>query len=279
MVVRADGVFAGSVSGGCVETAVIQAALEVIESGVSQRLKFGVADETAWEVGLACGGKIEVFISPIDWESLTPLLENIQNERPAWYQIKLDNRGEISSVPQPAEDQTPPFLNTSTSPETLMLYTPPSRQLLIVGGVNIAQELARFGKLMEYQVVIVDPRKAFATRQRFPQADAILNEWPEEAFTKLQITPSTAIAVLTHDDKIDLPALQLAVSSPAFYIGALGSTRTFARRSDLLRQSGVSDTQLATIHSPIGLDIGAVTPREIALSIISEITARLNAKA
>ncbi|MCB2179787.1 XdhC family protein [bacterium] len=278
MVVNSDGAFAGSVSGGCVETAVIETALEVIASGKAQQLEFGVADETAWEVGLACGGQIEIIVSPIDWKGLSPILENILQDQPTWYQITLDFTGEISFSDALHAEQPTPHLDTTTSPARLILYAPPSRKLMIIGGVNIAQELTKFAKMMDYQVIIADPRRAFANQQRFPQADLILAEWPEEAFSTVPVTTSTAIAILTHDDKIDLPAMQQAVSSPAFYIGALGSTRTFARRAELLRQAGVSEQQIARIHGPIGLKIHAVTPQEIALSIIAEITAISNQK-
>jgi xanthine dehydrogenase accessory factor len=278
MAVRADGVFAGSVSGGCVETAVIEAALEVIHSGTAQQLNFGVADETAWEVGLACGGKIEVFVSGIDWEALNPILEKLQQDLPAWYQINLDDAGQISAAEKGENPVPTPYLDESLTPPRLILFAPPPRQLLIVGGVNIAQDLVGFAQQMGYRVIIADPRKAFASEIRFPNADRILSEWPEEAFAKSNITSSTAIAVLTHDDKIDLPALQMAVNSPAFYVGALGSKTTFARRIDALSQSGVPPEKIQRIHSPIGVDIHAKTPKEIALSIMAEIIAASNAK-
>lgn len=278
MAVRADGVFAGSVSGGCVETAVIEAALEVIRSGESQHLNFGVADETAWEVGLACGGKIEVFVTPIDWAAMTPIIEQIQNDLPAWYQINLDAAGKISAAEASDHSGSTPFLDENAAPPRLVLFAPPPNQLLIVGGVNIAQDLTEFAKQMGYRVVIADPRRAFASEIRFPNADLILAEWPEEVFTRLNITTSTAIAVLTHDDKIDLPALELAVNSSAFYIGALGSKTTFARRKKALEESGVPAEKLQRIHSPIGLDIHAKTPKEIALSIMAEIIAASNSK-
>lgn len=278
MAVRADGSFAGSVSGGCVETAVIEASLDVIRSGKSQRLKFGVADSTAWEVGLACGGEIEIFISRVNWDSLLPILKGIQNDKPTWYQIDLDDSGRVSVTEPPQNTTNFPALDVSDSPQKLVLSAPPARQLLIVGGVNIAQELSVFARQMDYRVVIADPRRAFANQLRFPQADLILPQWPEEAFASVGITSSTAIAVLTHDDKIDLPALELAVNSPAFYVGALGSKTTFTRRRAALAESGVPEDKLNRIHSPIGLDIHAVTPKEIAFAIMAEIIAVSNSK-
>ncbi len=276
MAVESGGEFSGSVSGGCVESAVVQEALEVISTGKSKRIKYGVTDETAWEVGLACGGEIEIFISRLAWEEVSPVLNQINSGNPIFYQITLDQSGAIS---QPTNEELPekyPYLDPTSTPEKFYLYVPPDPELVIVGGVNISQHLADFSKLIGYKITLIDPRKSFANPQRFPQVDQIINLWPEEAFNQKKVTSNTAIVILTHDDKIDIPALKLALDSDAFYIGALGSKKTQARRNLSLSESGVAEEKLKAIHGPIGLNIGANSPLEIALSIIAEITAVAN---
>jgi len=273
MAVREDGKFIGSVSGGCVESAVIAESLEVIQNRKAERIKYGVADEDAWEVGLACGGEIEIFISPINWQEIEPILMSIQAGLPTWYLIQLDNSGKIYPSPVPKNMQPPPFIDDSLVTEHLVLYSPPKPQLVVVGGVNISQHLLIFANLLGYTTIIVDPRRSFGTSQRFPNADQIVNLWPEQAFRELKITTNTAIAVLTHDDKIDLPALRAALKSKAFYIGALGSKTTQERRKKELLLQGISQAELDKIHGPIGIDLGGRSPSEIALEIMAEIIA------
>lgn len=276
MAVRENGEFIGSVSGGCVESAVIEESLDVISTRRAKRIKYGVTDEDAWEVGLACGGEIEIFITPVNWYDIEPLLVSIQAGLPTWYRIQLDNIGKISPSPIPKFQKQPPFIDDSLLPEHLVLYAAPKPQLLIVGGVNIAQQLIRFANLLGYTTIIVDPRRGFGSNQRFPEADQVVNLWPEQAFKELKITTNTAVAILTHDDKIDLPAIRAALDSEAFYIGALGSKKTQTRRKTALLNQGVASTKVEKIHGPIGIDIRAKSPSEIALAIMAEITAAGN---
>ena len=276
MAVRENGEFIGSVSGGCVESAVIEESSEVIHTRRAKRIKYGVTDEDAWEVGLACGGEIEVFITPVNWYDIEPILISIQAGLPTWYRIQLDNNGKISPSPIPKIQKQPPFIDDSLLPEHLVLYAAPKSQLVIIGGVNIAQHLIGFANLLGYTTIIVDPRRGFGSYQRFPDADQIVNLWPELAFKDLKITTNTAVAVLTHDDKIDLPAIRAALDSKAFYVGALGSKRTQERRKTALFNQGVASTKLDKIHGPIGIDLGAKSPSEIALAIMAEITAAGN---
>ncbi|MEJ2484762.1 MAG: XdhC family protein [Anaerolineales bacterium] len=276
MVVNETGEFDGSVSGGCVESAVIQEAQMVIQTQKTRRVKFGVSNEAAWDVGLACGGEIEIFISPVKWTSITPILDMVERREPCWYQISLDEIGEISLITDEIFDNNFPYLESETSPEKLILYSPPDSEIIIIGGVNITQHLIDFSTLLGYKTTIIDPRKAFANQKRFPKADKILNLWPEDGFSQIKISRNTAIVILTHDDKIDIPAIKLALGSSAFYIGALGSKKTQARRNSALLDMGVAPEELDRIHGPIGLDIDARNPLEIALSIIAEITLTAN---
>lgn len=277
MAVNEDMEFVGSVSGGCIETAVIQESLEVIHSEISKRIKYGVSDESAWEVGLACGGEIEVFITNINWPEIAPILDAINSKEPVWYQVTLDTAGKISSFQDNTYPKTSPFIQTDPTPGKIILYSPPDSKLIIIGGVNISQHLIDFSKLLGYKTTIIDPRKGFANQQRFPNAEKIINLWPDEAFKKISITNNTAIVILTHDDKIDIPAMKLALESPAFYVGALGSKKTQARRKDELLSLGIPQEKLNQIHGPIGIDIGAKNPIEIALAIIAEIASVANA--
>lgn len=278
MAVSEDGHFIGSVSGGCVESAVIAESIAIIETGQANRLTYGVSDETAWEVGLACGGQIEVFVQKIDRQSLSPLLEDIQANKTTWYSITLDQAGKLSQIQPPTPSSRPPILEQTGDVEIFTNAVFPPNQLIIVGGVNIAQPLVPLAKQMDYTTILVDPRRSFATRERFTEIDQIINAWPQEAFVQIEITPSTAIAILSHDDKIDLPALQISLASPAFYIGALGSTTTQKRRKQLLIEKSVDPQSLERIKGPIGLDLGGNSPAEIALAIIAEIISESHQK-
>jgi xanthine dehydrogenase accessory factor len=147
----------------------------------------------------------------------------------------------------------------------------PSRTLIMVGGVHIAVALTSMAKMLGYNTIVVDPRRAFGSEARFPHVDTLIQAWPNKAFAQIEITPETAVAMLTHDPKIDDPALKVVLNSPAFYIGALGSSKTQAKRQERLREMGFSDEVIGRIHGPIGLDINASTPEEIALSVMAEI--------
>lgn len=157
--------------------------------------------------------------------------------------------------------------------EVFLESFPPPMQLVIVGAVHVAIPLTNLGKMLGYRVTVVDPRGAFATAERFPHADKVICEWPEDAFPLITLTPSTYVAVLTHDPKLDLPALMAALNSDARYVGLIGSRATVAERKAELAQMGATQEQLARIHAPIGLNIGARTPAEIALSVMAEIVA------
>lgn len=293
MGILASGRMAGSVSGGCVEGAVIEAGQEALAEGRPRLLHFGVADETAWEVGLACGGEIDVFVQPFertDFESLRIAMETDRLRAVlvaiAGGESMLGKRwlwdGTPGSIPQvyrlAAEQAAAGHASRRVAlpeagVELFIEVVEPEPQLVIVGGVHIAIALARIASVMGYRTVVVDPRRAFGSEERFSGIARLIQAWPDDALQGLEIGPSTAIAVLTHDPKLDDPALMLALRSEAFYVGALGSRTTQAKRRARLLAAGLSEAQLDRLHGPIGLEIGAQTPEEIALSIMGEIVA------
>jgi xanthine dehydrogenase accessory factor len=294
MAVREDGAFAGSVSGGCVETAVISEAQDSIADGQHRNLRFGVSNEDAWAVGLACGGTIEVHVSPVLGDKERALLRSLA-------QARRENRSAVLATSLASgenrllyADSAPPDAlgeavrtaarrdlsgATAIGEENwfLTVVNPPV-DLAIIGAVHIAQPLAAMGKLAGYDVRVIDPRERFASQERFPDV-ALVHAWPDEALTTSPLTLRSAVVALTHDPKLDDPALQAALRSPAFYIGALGSRQTHARRLQRLREAGFSESDGARIKGPIGLDIGARSPAEIAVAILAEITRTLRVPA
>ncbi len=271
MGIREDGVVVGSVSGGCVESAVIQAALEALADGQPRLLDFGsLTDEQVWEVGLSCGGQIRVWVDPRPttrrgWGLVEPQV----------IITKLDT-GEQWLWPG---DELPPaqaaIAETRTTQEREGFFyhaiSPPDR-LLIIGAVHIAVPLVRFAKSLEFEVIVVDPRPALAIAERFlDPPDQMIVAWPDEVLDSLSLDGSVYAVVLTHDPKIDDAALVHLLRSPVAYVGALGSRMTQAKRRAFLAEQGFSETELDRIHGPVGLDIGARTPEEIALAIMAEI--------
>ena len=296
MVVASDGQFSGSVSGGCVENAVMEAALDVLKTNQARLLHFGVADETAWGVGLACGGSIDIFVKPLEIKFFPSLRMAWTDEEtqsvhvtvirgPAMgREVLIHENGTISgSVGDRWDKKVFELANETLSKgksqrgtldgETeifLELISPPPT-LIAVGGVHITVALMRLAKTLGFRTVVIDPRSVWGNQERFPNIDRLIQAWPQEAFLEVQLTRSTAAVMLTHDPKLDDPALKVALNSPAFYVGALGSRITNAKRRERLLNDGMSESQLAYLHAPIGLDIGAETPEEIALAIMSEV--------
>jgi xanthine dehydrogenase accessory factor len=275
MAMMAGGEISGSVSGGCVEGAVFDAGLVVLDTGFPQLLHFGVADETAWQVGLACGGIIEIFVERLNLDAYQFMRGLVNDDRAGagvtiirGPQTKLGEKltlardgGSVGSLGQALDGEAArAALEASHSQrvelsEDIELFIDavrPSPALIMVGGVHIAIALTAMAKTLGYRTIVIDPRRAFGSEQRFTQVDRLIQAWPKKAFSQLALTAETAVAMLTHDPKIDDPAIAVALRSPAFYIGALGSNKTHAKRKK-------------------GLDIGAKTPEEIALSIMAEI--------
>lgn len=269
LVVRDDGLFEGSVSGGCVEGDVIATALGLIAAGGFSRRDYGVSDATAWEVGLACGGRISVLIQSIDPNHFPPaLIDRI---------LAAQAAGEIVTIAtDPATGQS---TETGAEAEGLFVnrYMPPLR-LAVIGAVHIAQALVPMARMLGYRPIVIDPRTMFATAARFPDDVEIDTRWPDEALADWRPNAASALVTLTHDPKLDDPALEAALCSPAFYIAALGSRRTHAARIERLRAAGHDDSALARIHGPAGLAIGAANPAEIAVSVLAEMTAVLRGR-
>lgn len=294
MAFTTSGKIVGSVSGGCVENAVIEAGYQVLKTNHPQLLHFGVADETAWEVGLACGGSIDVFVQPINLEVFHLLKEIIHKGNSGIHvtaingtdellgkeiliqenQIKIGSFGnEIDSYVLKIATQISmsQILQLQADVEVFVKVIQPEPTLVIVGGVHIAVALVSLAQTLGFKTIVIDPRKAWGSENRFPTVNHLFQDWVDEAFDKIEINSSTAIAVLTHDPKIDDPAIKIALNSSAFYVGALGSKTTNAKRNQRLLNDGLSESQVNKIHAPIGLDIGAQNPEEIALAVMSEI--------
>ncbi|MGQ9813990.1 MAG: XdhC family protein [Candidatus Roseilinea sp.] len=273
MAVSARGEIAGSVSGGCVEGAVIEIALEVIENGRPQLVHFGIADETAWSVGLMCGGQIDVFIERLDTQfDEIAQLARARRRFAVQTLVSGDHIGAKTIIPD-LDPGSPPqptsLMDTPTGAAFFDIIEPPAR-LYIIGGTHISIALTTIARTLGYYVTVIDPRQVFATPERFAHADKLVVAHPQRALTPDMIDTSTCFAILTHDPKVDDPALKIALNSPARYIGALGSRKTHAARLERLRQAGFTQAQLDRIHAPIGLDIGARTPEEIAVAIAAE---------
>jgi xanthine dehydrogenase accessory factor len=276
---------AGSVSGGCVEGAVVEAIGGAICTGEPRLIRFTVTHERAWEVGLACGGSIEVFVEP---RVRPELLEAARGPGGVVVPtviagpVALGRPDEfISQAIGAAAGEALAALScrTVTMPTPMGEVTvflevfPKPPTLLIIGAVHIAEALTRLAKPLGYRVVVADGRAAFLTRDRFPDADRLICAWPEDAFRDVGIDDATCVCVLSHDPKFDEPALDAALRSPAAYVGAIGSRVTQAKRRERLRTDGFSEGEIARLHGPIGLDLGGRQPGEIALAILAEITA------
>lgn len=282
LVIAGDGQIEGSVSGGCVEGAVIVEALEAIEEGEARLLEFGVSDEDAFAVGLACGGTIRVLVEPVGQVLPEPMLAELVAARarrePLAYEVNVETGHRALRRNAYAERLRMDRSGFEEDGQTFVAVHNPPLRLIVVGAVHIAQALVPMARIAGYDPAIVDPREAFASDARFP-GETILTDWPDEAVIKLGLDSRTALVLLTHDPKLDDPALQAALDAGVFYIGALGSTRTHAKRVDRMKQAGFSDAQIGRIHGPVGLDIGAASPSEIAVAILAQMTAVLRGKA
>ena len=282
LVIGGEGRIEGSVSGGCVEGAVIVEALEAIEEGEARLLEFGVSDEDAFAVGLACGGTIRVLVEPIGSVLTEDLLADLVAARATRdavaYEVNVETGHRAVRRDAYADRLRMDRSGFEADGQTFVAIHNPPLRLIVVGAVHIAQALVPMARIAGYDPAIVDPREAFASSARFP-GEKILTDWPDEAVAKLGLDARTALVLLTHDPKLDDPALQAALQAGVFYIGALGSTRTHAKRIERMTQAGFTADQIARIHGPVGLDIGAADPSEIAVSILAQMTAVLRGKA
>ena len=306
MAISSAGEMAGSVSGGCVEGAVVQEARDVLATGRPRVVEYGIADELAQSVGLACGGQIAVYIEP--WPAGAGLAGEYEQALRDARMVALavvvrgplrgrrllvwpgqepqDSLGD-TAIDRLAADQAQtlmerqqsalvPFDVQGQSSAVFIDVQPPPPRLIIVGAVHIAIPLITYAKVLGFHTIVLDARSAFATTERFQQADRLQIGWPADALPSLGVDAATYIVVLTHDEKIDDPALVYACRSPARYIGALGSRRTHAKRCERLAELGLTVAEVARIHAPIGIDVGARTPEEIALAIAAQLVAARN---
>jgi xanthine dehydrogenase accessory factor len=284
LAIDADGAFAGSVSGGCIEGAVIAEAREVISSGVPRRLEYGVSDQQAWAAGLACGGSMSVHVMKV----IRPdFLEALRTRRPIAFVTHLESgvhtlvgAGDVDGD-LALSDETVATARRALDDDRCILvddgifvrvFNPPLR-MIVVGAVHIAQSLAPMAALAGFAVTVVDPRRAFATAERFPGV-TLRHDWPDEALEALAPDARSAVVTLVHDPKLDDPALEAALNSPAYYIGALGSRKAHGERLRRLAAHGFSEAALDRIHGPVGLDLGGRGPAEIAVSILAQAVAR-----
>ncbi len=272
LAISGTGEIAGSVSGGCVEGAVVAEALDTIDSQKPVMLEYGVSDGDAFAVGLACGGTIRVLVEPVGRVLPEPLLADLVAARAARTPVAYITG--MTGTPRIEHDGHKERFRMDRSgfeadgKTFVAIHNPPLR-LLVVGAVHVAQALVPMARLAGYDPVLIDPRPAFGSAARFPD-ETILDDWPDEGVRGFGLDTRTALVLLTHDPKLDDPALTEALATDVFYIGALGSSRTHAARVARLKQAGLSDAQIARIHGPIGIDIGAAGPAEIAVSILAE---------
>ncbi len=310
MAVTDEQQIAGSVSGGCVEGAVVEAAQTVLISQKPERLHFGVSNDQAWDVGLACGGEIDVFLrymQPVwldQWEkaraddqSFCLVLVTRGPDELVGTQWIQQSEGNIIAVDVPEKELNraqnlaaqalvegttgEKELREASSPgEATRRYflqvVDPQLQLIAVGGGHISKPLVQLAEVLGFHCTVIDPRRLFGSRERFPGVDELIQSWPQEAFSRIKITRQTAVVMLTHDPKIDDPALEISLNSEAFYIGALGSRKTHEKRKERLRRAGLSEERIARIHAPVGLDLGGNSAEEIALAVMAEIVRERN---
>lgn len=276
LVIDRDGAMEGSVSGGCVEGAVITEALDAVQDGKPRLMDFGVSDDEAFAVGLACGGRIRVLVDPVGGSFPEALLADLvaarAARRPVAVVADLAGGGRRLAARSAFPDRF--RLDRSGVEEDgqtfVAIHNPPLR-MIVVGAVHIAQPLVGMARACGFDPVIVDPRPAFAAAARFP-GEVIVDDWPDAALAAIGLDARTAVVTLTHDPKLDDPAIRAALGSEVFYLGCLGSTRTHAKRVARLTEAGFTQSQIARIHAPVGLDLGGRQPGEIAVSVMAQVT-------
>jgi xanthine dehydrogenase accessory factor len=288
LAVSASGEVAGSVTGGCVEPAVIREATEVLNGSPGRICRYGLTDDDGFDVGLSCGGTIAVAVYPLDPALLAPLGDAVENDTPVALTVRLAEQrfgeqrlvsGNGASTGDAVESAARALLEIGESGviETgegelvfVESYTP-RPDLYIFGASDHVAALVTMGKFLGYRVTVCDPRTTFMTRDRFPDADELALEWPDRFLENAPVDARTAICMMTHDLKFDVPALKRALASNAGYIGAIGSEKTRTERDARLRDEGVGEADLARLHQPIGIQIGARTPEEVAVTIAAQL--------
>jgi xanthine dehydrogenase accessory factor len=268
LIVSERGELFGSVSGGCVESDVAVQAAEVIEDGKPRLLTYGISDDQAWNVGLPCGGEIDVFVERFEGE-----LPESSEPAVALTVLEGERTGERSLVGLDAVEPGPSRVLELDGQTVFAEMLGPPPRLVVVGAIDTAEELCRAAKGLGWRTAVADPRPALATRERLPSPDELVVAWPAEALEQLAPDRDTAVVVLTHEERLDVPALISALPSEAFYVGAIGSRRTQAKRRQRLLEAGLGERELERLAGPAGLDLGAHTPAEMAVSILGEVLA------
>lgn len=285
LVVTESGQMIGSVSGGCVENAVVTKALKVLESGKSELVKFGIANEEAWEVGLSCGGEVWVYISPFYpadlWERLNEsiatntgiaVLTKLNDGSHQLLDVSTSETGELSKLAVAAYEQRKNSLLSFEGLDYFVHSFPPKNKMLLIGSAHITAELIDLAHTYDFETIVIDPRDTFAHKTDFKTDPGTLHvKWPQEVLGDYTLDNETYAVILSHDPKIDDEALKILLPSGVRYIGALGSRKTHAKRIDRLKGYGFTDDQINSVKGPIGLNIGAMTAKEIALSVIAEV--------
>ena len=267
MAIDSNGEIIGSVSGGCIEGAVINEGINSINDGKLRIKDYGISNDMAWEVGLACGGELKILIQPLNLEDkiVYSIVENIKNREPT--KLIINCLTGSRHIDNSMINQVSTYDKTK---EEFIHVIDPKPRLFIVGAVHIAQALISLAKTADFEIILIDPRDHFATKDRFPNCK-IINEWPDTALSNFILDKATHLVTLTHDPKIDDPALIYTLKKDIGYIGSLGSKKTHNKRCERLIDIGFCQSDLSKIHGPIGLNIKAKTPAEIAISIMAEI--------
>ncbi|MFQ6396535.1 XdhC family protein [Nocardia sp. KC 131] len=293
LAVDAEGVVIGSISGGCVEGAVYELCREVLRTGVVLRETFGYSDEDAFAVGLTCGGEIEVFIQPITPDEHGTIQAVLRSTEAVALVRDLSTGAAMAlgtwwtlgaAFDEAIVAQARAMLDTGSTGQRVVgcgagervLFVEshvPAPRMIVFGAIDFAAAVTRIGRFLGYRVTVCDARPVFATRARFPDADEIVVDWPDRYLARTQVDSRTVLCVLTHDAKFDIPLLEVALRLPVAYVGAMGSRRTHEDRNARLRAVGVSEDELAQLHSPIGLDLGGRTAEETAVAVAAEIVA------
>lgn len=292
MAIAQDGRIAGSVSGGCVESAVAEAAMDVLATGTPAIARYGINKTMMWDVGLSCGGEIEVFIEPLpDVMPSTPRQASatctiVRGPAGVGRKLAVDENGRThASLGDPELDRRAKEAalglmqaghSRTVSLDSYEVFVDvdlPQPRLLIIGAVHIAVALCKMATLAGFSVTVIDPRQSLCNRERFPDAAELIVEWPDDALSHLALDDRTYVAVLTHDEKFDDPTLLRVLPTSVRYIGAIGSKKTQASRRKRLADAGIAPDAIAHLRGPIGLDIGAQSPEEIAVAILAEILA------
>ncbi len=292
MAISASGKIAGSVSGGCVESAVVEEAMNVLRSGTPTIVRYGINKNMMWDVGLSCGGAIDVFIQPLPGSLPVEPVEAfavctiVRGPKGVGSRLIVNSSGQVrgdlgdGTVQASAVDHARQLVARGQS-RTMTLgdyqifidVSIPQPRTLLVGAVHIAMALCRMAAQTGFAVTVIDPRATLCNRERFPDAAELIVEWPDDALPRLTLDENTYVAVLTHDEKFDDPTLMRVLPSRARYVGAIGSRKTQTLRRTRLLESGVSSEDVARLRGPIGLDIGAQSPEEIAVAILAEMIA------